>query len=86
MGGIFFEVAMDHVRHGEIQGRYLVFFKAHGPVFYHVWHSPYKMLEKTISKKQIQSTGAFRKTPSTALLRFGKNPGGGGATAPGRIQ
>ena len=27
---------MDYVRHGEIQGRYLVFFKAHGPVFYHV--------------------------------------------------
>ena len=32
---------MDYVRHGEIQGRYLVFFKAHGPVFYHVWHSPW---------------------------------------------
>ena len=31
---------MDFVRHGEIQGRYLFFFKAHGPVFYHVWHSP----------------------------------------------
>ena len=32
---------MDYVRHSEIQGRYLVFFKAHGPVFYHVCHSPY---------------------------------------------
>ena len=31
---------MDYVRQGEIQVRYLVFFKAHGPVFYHVWHSP----------------------------------------------
>ena len=31
---------MDYVTHGEIQGRYLVFFKAHGPVFYHVWNSP----------------------------------------------
>jgi hypothetical protein len=30
-------LAMDYVGHGEIhQGRYLVFFKAHGPVFYHV--------------------------------------------------
>ena len=29
---------MDYVRHGEIQGRYLVFFKGHGPVFYHVVH------------------------------------------------
>ena len=27
---------MDYVRRGEIQGRYLVFFKAQGPVFYHV--------------------------------------------------
>ena len=25
-----------YVRHGEIQGRYLVFYKAHDPVFYHV--------------------------------------------------
>ena len=31
---------MDYVRLGEIQGRYMVFFKAYGPVFYHVWHSP----------------------------------------------
>ena len=27
---------MDYVRHGEIQGPYLVFFKAHASVFYHV--------------------------------------------------
>ena len=27
---------MDYVTHG----RYLVFFKAHGSAFYHVWHSP----------------------------------------------
>ena len=27
-------------RHGEIQSRYLVFFKDHGPIFYHVRNSP----------------------------------------------
>ena len=38
---IFFrEIAMDYVRHGEIQGRYMALFKAYRPVFYHVRHSP----------------------------------------------
>ena len=32
--------SMDYVGHGEIQGRYFAFFKAHDPVFYHVVHSP----------------------------------------------
>ena len=31
---------MDYVRDGKIQGRYMVFFKAYGPVYYHLWHSP----------------------------------------------
>ena len=26
----------DYVRHGEIKDKYLVFVKAHGPVFYHL--------------------------------------------------
>jgi hypothetical protein len=54
---------MDYVRHGEIQGHYLVFFKAHNPVFYHVWngfetdfhskHIPAQRLHQNKSTKPI---------------------------------
>ena len=44
-------LAMNYVRHGAIQGRYLVFFKAHGRVFYHVWHSPLAL--NVIRKKKF---------------------------------
>ena len=53
---------MDYVRHGEIQGRYLVFFKAHGPVFYHVWHSPYSS-HVWFTLKKLKSWLRFLKSP-----------------------
>jgi hypothetical protein len=60
---------MDYVRHGEIQGHYFVFFKAHGPVFY---HSPWKewQIGKIKAYEGWQTMSATSVAHSTAEIWF----------------